>query len=50
MDGNIQTYDSVADAARDFPEKFFQSTCVNIAKAARKKGIGYGYYWEYINE
>jgi group I intron endonuclease len=47
-DGEIKIYESITEAAKDFPDKNIQTARKNISRALNKSSIGYGYYWEKI--
>lgn len=46
--GDIKIYESVTEAAKDFPNKDIETARKNISRAINKGSIGYGYYWEKI--
>ena len=46
--GNIVEYNSVSEAAKDFPNKAKETARKNISRALNKQQTGYGYIWKYI--
>ena len=46
--GNIKIYNSVTEAAKDFPNKDVETARKNISRGLRKNGTAYGRIWKYV--
>ena len=46
--GEIKIYNSVTDAAKDFPDKSIESARKNISRGLNHNQNAYGYTWEFI--
>ena len=43
--GEEKVYNSVSEAARDFPDKDFETARKNISRGLNQHKIAYNYYW-----